>query len=299
MVRLPKGAKGRRPAPHGFTLIELLVVIAIIAILAAILFPVFAQAREQARKTACLAQAKQLGLAIQMYVQDYDEVMPMLESGGAQFAQFTWPQMIMPYMKNWQLIRCPSDGAANDQTYLSPSHCWFCSSPPTQSQIEVMRGYQANYGYNYAFLSPGNSLDQYIGVALAAIAQPAATVELADSTTWWATGTPPNCTPIEGGWFSEDAPAILDANGNNYANTTLYYFGWFFNDATHGCSWQRYGGAYPRHNGIMNIVWVDGHVKGSRPLDLIKGIQYDGSTPNSNPQSSRVIDKSVYVWDLE
>src|SRR5438105_1513752 len=72
--RVSRSMKSRRRA--AFTLIELLVVIAIIAILAAILFPVFAQARENARQTACLSNAKQLGLALQMYTQDYDEVVP-------------------------------------------------------------------------------------------------------------------------------------------------------------------------------------------------------------------------------
>src|SRR5271154_6892830 len=96
-----------------FTLIELLVVIAIIAILAAILFPVFAQAREAARKTACLSNTKQLGLGIMMYVQDYDEVYPMNSwdvpaIGNADndlhsanyLSSVTWIWQIMPYVKN-------------------------------------------------------------------------------------------------------------------------------------------------------------------------------------------------------
>jgi prepilin-type processing-associated H-X9-DG protein len=271
-------------------------VIAIIAILAAILFPVFAQARENARKAACLSNAKQIGVGIQMYVQDYDEQMPALEQGKALGGLFTWPQMIQPYVKNWSLFRCPSDGAHSDELYAK--NCWYCKKPPTPDPLEVMRGYQSNYGYNYAFLSPGNAQQRYVGVALAAIAQPAATLMLVDSTSFWAEGTPPDCRPVNGGWFSEDAPAILDAAGKNYANTTLYYFGWFFADR-HGCSWQRYGGAYPRHNGVMNVVWVDGHVKAANPLELLAGVQYDGTTANSSPQKSRVIDRSVYAWDLD
>lgn len=88
----------------GFTLIELLVVIAIIAILAAILFPVFAQAREKARQTACLSNQKQIGLAMLMYAQDYDNYMPV----------YIWPNSYIvatrlePYIKNAQLFKCPS-----------------------------------------------------------------------------------------------------------------------------------------------------------------------------------------------
>jgi len=91
---------------RGFTLIELLVVIAIIAILAAILFPVFAKAREKARQTSCLSNTKQLCLSFLMYVQDYDEVFPgrIMQPTPAT----SWVALIYPYTKNSQLFRCPS-----------------------------------------------------------------------------------------------------------------------------------------------------------------------------------------------
>jgi len=91
----------------GFTLIELLVVIAIIAILAAILFPVFARAREKARQTSCLSNLKQLGLATDMYCQDYDECTPIAYSG-VSWWYFTWKERIFPYVKNYQIFNCPS-----------------------------------------------------------------------------------------------------------------------------------------------------------------------------------------------
>ena len=107
-------------ARKGFTLIELLVVIAIIAILAAILFPVFAKAREKARMTSCMSNMKQLALGVLMYVQDYDSRYPPLRTywtGGAhadptRVCDF-WVEGVQPYVKNWQLFICPSaDGAA-------------------------------------------------------------------------------------------------------------------------------------------------------------------------------------------
>lgn len=86
----------------GFTLIELLVVIAIIAILAAILFPVFGRARENARRTSCLNNAKQMGLGLMQYTQDYDERLPFSNAEG------TWAKHIFPYTKSTQVYNCPS-----------------------------------------------------------------------------------------------------------------------------------------------------------------------------------------------
>ncbi len=100
---------------RAFTLIELLVVIAIIAILAAILFPVFARARENARKASCLSNMKQIGLGIMQYTQDYDERFPPSRAGGhVYFGAFDnqnmpWHLAIQPYVKSYQLFKCPSN----------------------------------------------------------------------------------------------------------------------------------------------------------------------------------------------
>ena len=95
---------------HGFTLIELLVVIAIIAILAAILFPVFARAREKARQASCESNEKQISLAILMYAQDYDERFPQeCYNNGLNFPmKLCWKWTVLPYIKNNQVFFCPS-----------------------------------------------------------------------------------------------------------------------------------------------------------------------------------------------
>jgi prepilin-type N-terminal cleavage/methylation domain-containing protein/prepilin-type processing-associated H-X9-DG protein len=99
---------------RGFTLIELLVVIAIIAILAAILFPVFAKARENARRASCQSNMKQIGLGIMQYTQDYDEMYPrrIFNQGAPSGFQPIWAQVIQPYIKSAQLFQCPSNGNA-------------------------------------------------------------------------------------------------------------------------------------------------------------------------------------------
>ncbi|MBC8142696.1 MAG: DUF1559 domain-containing protein, partial [Armatimonadetes bacterium] len=99
------------PTSKGFTLIELLVVIAIIAILAAILFPVFAQAREKARQTSCLSNVKQLGLGMSMYVQDYDEAFMPSYIGGTINQDFM--DFAQPYIKSYQLTTCPNSLITN------------------------------------------------------------------------------------------------------------------------------------------------------------------------------------------
>jgi len=116
----------------GFTLIELLVVIAIIAILAAILFPVFAKAREKARQTSCLSNFKQQSLGFMMYAQDWDEYLPMCKTQGPapDGTGGTWwyPLQVMPYVKNEQIWACPSmsepslNKAGADNYYYFPMH---------------------------------------------------------------------------------------------------------------------------------------------------------------------------------
>src|SRR5579859_382609 len=131
----------RNPSrPHnGFTLIELLVVIAIIAILAAILFPVFARAREEARKTSCLSNLKQIGTAAAMYVQDYDEhLMPpwMAKSNNPATADITWTwvSISQPYIKNKDIFRCPDVGASSAAT--------------TSMDASIALGNNSSYGMN-------------------------------------------------------------------------------------------------------------------------------------------------------
>jgi len=129
----------------GFTLIELLVVIAIIAILAAILFPVFARAREKGRQSSCLSNVKQIALGVLMYVQDYDERLPAYRSDPRPHypSTISWVTLVDPYIKN--------------------SHVWLC---PSQGSVGI------HYGWNYEFISWHK---------LAEIARPAQTLLFGDS----------------------------------------------------------------------------------------------------------------------
>jgi prepilin-type N-terminal cleavage/methylation domain-containing protein/prepilin-type processing-associated H-X9-DG protein len=105
----------RKRSLPGFTLIELLVVIAIIAILAAILFPVFAQAREKARASGCLSNGKQIALAISMYAQDYDETFPFDIQASGTVNEVWWADVVQPYIKTGNrggILTCPSASSA-------------------------------------------------------------------------------------------------------------------------------------------------------------------------------------------
>ena len=128
---------------RGFTLIELLVVIAIIAILAAILFPVFAQAREAARKSSCLSNVKQISIGIQAYTQDYDETYPWTSWGGSNAATNSIGLVIQPYVKNAGILRCPSvslsTGAVNTVDYQNISYGFNVANLSGKSLATVQR----------------------------------------------------------------------------------------------------------------------------------------------------------------
>jgi prepilin-type N-terminal cleavage/methylation domain-containing protein/prepilin-type processing-associated H-X9-DG protein len=173
-----------RRAQRAFTLIELLVVIAIIAILAAILFPVFAQAREKARQTSCLNNCKQLGIALMMYAGDYDDTLPPAKIGasppfrhncagtgeGYPLWPAFWQDVVIPYAKNRDILRCPS----RPERGYQPNK----ADQPVDGNPNSLRfGYTGNH---WAFV---NKTDASVvngwnahGRALASIAEPAALI---------------------------------------------------------------------------------------------------------------------------
>lgn len=190
----------------GFTLIELLVVIAIIAILAAILFPVFARARENARRSACLSNTRQIGLGLSMYIQDYDERFPsyyFLDGTG-------WHNATLPYIKSKQLFVCPNAVVFEG---CNPSN------------VDLVQS--GSYGYNYHFLGDNNwstSPPTPKITSLAAVQQASKTVAICEITgivdvsaayipTAWRSGAGSNCS--SGPHTVEDQFATRHFDGNN------------------------------------------------------------------------------------
>jgi prepilin-type N-terminal cleavage/methylation domain-containing protein/prepilin-type processing-associated H-X9-DG protein len=153
----------KRKNARGFTLIELLVVISIIALLAAILFPVFARARENARRSSCISNAKQLSLGIVMYAQDYDERMMPLYYGTVY-----WPYLTLPYTKSQQILNCPSESGAKYVATTDPVYSW-----------------NTNVDYGMSMQLSGGLPAGVRGPALSQIAKPSETVLLADTTNNW------------------------------------------------------------------------------------------------------------------
>ena len=153
--------KNRRP---GFTLIELLVVIAIIAILAAILFPVFAQARAKARQAACLSNMKQIGTAVIMYIQDFDDTYPPAQSNVPNAPASTvvsWPTIIYPYIKNQGVFVCPDGEDSLKSVTLSATtsaqYCGITTANTRFSPAATGDGSSQGYGLVNA-LSYGRNL---------------------------------------------------------------------------------------------------------------------------------------------
>jgi prepilin-type N-terminal cleavage/methylation domain-containing protein/prepilin-type processing-associated H-X9-DG protein len=176
------------PRHRGFTLIELLVVIAIIAILAAILFPVFAQAREKARQTTCASNLRNLGVAVLMYTQDYDEQFPLAAYATSGFAFVTWHELTDPYTKNKQIWQCPSSQV---------------SKTDAGGKITTHFGYNARYlttiGLNLSATYAAHS-----GLSLAAVGSPTETVMLADAK-----------ASVSGSWCGDDGKFLLPPSDAN------------------------------------------------------------------------------------
>lgn len=212
-----------QPARRAFTLIELLVVIAIIAILAAILFPVFAQAREKARQTTCVSNLRQIGIGFLMYAQDFDEIMPPLSQSGGSLTGGRWPAFMQRYFKLRSFYFCPSAtkpwilGGVN---YRDPIHAgtfWY----------EYGYSLLPDYGYNYMTLA---------NRSLGAVESPTDTVMLVESIY---DGAYPNQT-----------------DGFYYVMPPAYWAG-----TASGYSAASYGYCNPRHQGKASVSFVDGHVK--------------------------------------
>ena len=227
--------------PHkrrGFTLIELLVVIAIIAILAAILFPVFAKAREAARGTSCRSNLKQIGTALMMYTQDYDETYPNRRFGTAARPTGddvnSWRTVIQPYVKNNQLFTCPSN--PSNQTI---------STDPT---YKISYAANFNYGDQPRPGSPavfsvlgnglfGNSLSP--GVSMAAVPAPSDLIAVVEI------------------YRVPYVSFMIDIRGTTDSLVPQPYY-------------ER--SLFTGHNGTSNYLFTDGHVKAMRPAQTYQPV---------------------------
>ena len=194
-----------------FTLIELLVVIAIIAILAAILFPVFARARENARRSSCQSNLKQIGLGVLQYTQDYDERFMTYRNTAADAPLFHW-SVIQPYLKSTQIYQCPSDSSPPSDEFLADGS----AGAPYNGA-----GY-SDYFYNVQLSRPTDTSTNGPGVALAALTNSSLTILAGDSSTGTAakfsSGTSPAACP------ADLAGIDMGAALNRHLETANYLF---------------------------------------------------------------------------
>ena len=179
------------PTRAGFTLIELLVVIAIIAILAAILFPVFAQAREKARQISCLSNMKQIGLAFIMYSQDYDENFPssnQMNGGCAPLSDWWgagggWTLFVTPYTKNGQIFHCPS---AESPFWVAGQPEGWCGTPDQNLVNQLKQAAPLGVTYFYRKAAAAAARPDFAGhpIAEAEIGLPAQNYIIVEYAAW-------------------------------------------------------------------------------------------------------------------
>jgi prepilin-type N-terminal cleavage/methylation domain-containing protein/prepilin-type processing-associated H-X9-DG protein len=247
------------PRPHrrGFTLIELLVVIAIIAVLAAILFPVFAQAREKARQASCLSNVKQIGVGAMMYAQDYDETF-MVGANNTPGGNFRWYRDIAPYIKNNVIRNCPSN-----------------------TRRVVRDGSWTNYGINVS-ISPWG--DWKRPVSLAEINAPAGLVLASDtgqfSNTLMGDSAARN-DPLK--WMAHHIDATDWLLMGPYVWPGMPYGGHPYRADCGITTDNRCRRPLPIHNGGPNVLFADGHAKWMRNDQLI-GPMPDG-WPANDPRN--------------
>jgi prepilin-type N-terminal cleavage/methylation domain-containing protein/prepilin-type processing-associated H-X9-DG protein len=251
-----------------FTLIELLVVIAIIAILAAILFPVFAKAREKARQISCLSNEKQLGLAFMQYTQDYDEHYPCGNYvTGGHYGQ-GWAGQIYTYVKSTRVFTCPDDSST-----LNPA--WTSAASPVSYMYNLNVGEDDTDELSYG--NPhGNSVSE------AALTSTSNTVILCENFDfiYQANVTNPNeqqspagngVTHAVSGFYQTGYMGGRDANDVGYESSGCTTDGSNYNASC-------YSGKDPVHTGGSNFVFGDGHAKWLRPAAVSSGNNAASST---------------------
>ncbi len=257
---------------NGFTLIELLVVIAIIAILAAILFPVFAQARERARAISCVSNLKQIGTASNMYLQDYDETFVCGWGGPTLDAEHCmWRYALQPYIQKYGSLTA----SPYDSTQFGNQGVFVCPDQPGSQSSYGPTGYGMNsYALTTGFhVDPVTGNQSFPGVALASINRPANLIAFADASN------------LNGGASAAADPHFSDGDDCNVtgnASSGPYQFnpdvwteagGWspdweFAVPGPFGRDWGNCGiGPHrpmPRHFHSVNAAFADGHVKAMR-----------------------------------
>jgi len=287
---------------NAFTLVELLVVLAILAVLASVLYPVFASARHAAKQAGCASNFRQVTLAVAMYSNDYDEraVLSSVLTSDAPDPEKdrTWVQLALPYTREFGIFKCPADHGARPADDASFDESLIQGDSESRYFLASQR---SNLGYNYLYFSPLTRAERGwspVPRSWSEVAEPSRAYLFLDSVHDVTSGGQPVgggsylvVPPCRYGGVSANAPRFDSFMMPGVSDSQLYKVNRGWTNATRDTG-PFYGGVWPWHRGKATVAFGDGSVRALTPTQLSRGCDVKANW------GGLIFDVAAYGWDF-